>query len=1248
MQREGGGLALERLQLRLLGGFQLSRQGRAGDGLAYEKARALLAFLAMEADLPHSRKMLAEWLWPEFPLNAALANLRIVLLDLRKAVNTGTAVRLNVDRNSVSLVASGFSIDVSTFMLPRKHCACIGAPLPCGECIAGMEARSALYQGDFLASFSLPDCPDFDDWLQLQREALRQVAIRLHAELAGIHELRGDIAAAMGHAQRHVAMANWDEAGHRRLIRLLAQSGQPESALAQFERCRSLLNTELGVQPGEETRKLAEIIARGLSQREAEREPLKLEKSVARALVAERRQVTVLYCELLVPNAEDPDEVLSLLYPVQQRWVELLVKFSGHVVQTYTGGLLAYFGYPSASEHAVRDAMRAACALVEDSSAGVAFRIGIHTGPVVCGGSLPVPDIVGTTTSLAIRLRLLASPGEIAVSAEAASLVEGFFSFVPLGRRAISGIPKQVEVFHLVGQTSAAERVAAAERLTPLVGRVAELRMLFRLWNKARRGHRQFVLVCGEAGIGKSRLLAEFRGRLSEEQLAIRELRCAPEFSCSPFQPLIRLIEDVLDFSESDDEAARRSHLTSYFASRHPGMSAGERQAIATLLSLGAAENMQPCSPDAQRDALLSLMPRLLGQLSTNLPLLLLVEDVHWIDPSTLELLQRVMSLSGRAQILVVFTARPEFVSPWPAQLVPIFKLARLADDETYELVALLAPDLPPSVLSRLVERADGIPLFAEELADIASTVEDGEVPTTLKDLLTARLDSMGEAKSTAQLGAIIGRAFSGDLLCRISPLPAEVVDRHLLALAAANLIVAGRNGGYQFRHALIRDAAYQSQPKAARQTAHRLLAEVLQRSSRTHPEAIANHYGLASEWGLAVTFWLRAGNQAGRHSANREAMQHFQAGLKLIDKLPEGPGRKQFEFDLQNGLGVAAIAVEGYASVTAAKAHERAALLCELQADGPDMYRALWGLWASASSRAGYGHAFEMAQRLLRLAEFNDDNVQIQQAHFALGNTLFWQGRLVESRQHLEAALERYRPMHRTRHLADFGEDLRVTAGSYLSWVLELAGQPGEARRVIGETLTYARQIHHPYSLGYALTFAGLLYCRLHEPAQALSFADETLTLASIHDFPLWRIGGNAVHGWAQAVSGSNEGLDAIRGCIDATRPVMSGATLVILNLLAEAALARQCYQEALEAIEMALAMGSELDDHHVDAELLRMQGESLLGLSLSNALGARECFRKAQAIACEQSANGLLTPILEALAALGEVVPVKSRGAA
>ncbi len=1243
MPAAGEGDSSERLQLRLLGRFQLIRQGREGDGLSYEKGRALLAFMAIEADLPHSRKMLAEWLWPDLPLGAALANLRVVLLDLRKVVNSGTLVRLSVDRDSVCLNASGFFIDVAAFMLPGKRCSCAGTPVPCGDCLARMEARSALYRGDFLDGFSLADCLEFDDWLQLQREILRQPAIRLHAELARIHDARGDLPAAIAHSRRHVAMAGWDEAGHRQLIRLLTQSGQLDSALAQFERCRRFLDSELGVPIAEETRKLADAIVLGAAQRDAVNVVPQAESSVERFLAAERRQLTVLYCELSALNTEDPDEMLAVLYPAQQRWTGLLVNFSGHVVPTCTGGLLAYFGYPSASECAVRDAMRAARAMMEDASAGVAARIGIHTGLVVCGGSPAVPDIVGTTTTLAIRLRLLASPGEIAVSAEAASLVEGFFRFEPLGLRVISGVPQPVEAFLLASQTSAMDRVAAAPRLTPLVGRVAELQMLSTLWRKACHGHRQFMLVCGEAGIGKSRLLVEFRRQLSEELFVIRELRCLPEFSCSPFQPLIRLIEDALDFAESDDEAARHSRLMSYLAANHPGMCASECQAIAALLLLARAAEAQPSTADSQRDALLSLIPRLLDQTSPHLPLLLIVEDLHWADPSTLELLQRVLTCSGRAQMLAVFTARPGFAPPWPPQRVPILKLGRLSHDEIRELVTSLGPE-HSCVLNRLVERADGIPLFAEELARVSCAEPGGEIPATLKDILAARLDSTAQAKATAQLGATIGRVFPSDLLCRISPLPAEIVESHLMTLVASDLIVAARRGWFHFRHALICDAAYQSQTKAARQTAHRRVAEVLQSGPRIHPEVIASHYAAASDWERAVAFWLQAGHQAVRHSAYREAMLHFRAGLLLIGKLPAGPARTRFEFDLQNGLGVAAISVEGYGSAEATTAHERAASLFDLPPDAPDSFRALWGLWASASSRTGYGHALEMAERMLRIAERNRNSVQLQQAHFALGNTLFWQGRVALSQQHLEAALEHYRPIHRSRHLADFGEDLRVTAGSYLAWVRELAGHREKARQAMAEALDYARQIQHPYSLGYALTFAGMLHCRLREPGQALAIANEALFLAEKHDFPLWRIGGHVVRGWARAVSGHCDGLDEIRRSVEATRSVMSGVTLAVLDLLADAALAQHGYQEALETIGKALALGRELGDHHVEAELLRLQGESLLALSRSNVENARECFLKAEAIAREQGADGQLVPILEALTAIDDVAPAPS----
>lgn len=1228
--------AVDLLQLKLLGGFALLLPGRVGDGLSYEKARGLLAFLALGAT-PQIRKHLAALFWPDLPASAALSNLRIVLLDLRKALNHGDGHPLEVDRDVVRLDSAAIRVDAVAFMQPLKECACRSGALPCNTCVEQLERRAALYEGDFLDGFSLPDCPEFEDWISLQREALRRIALERHRELAEIHEARCQLAPAIAHAQRYVAIARWDESGQRRLMRLFDRAGQSASALAQYESLRRLLAEDLAVQPEDDTRKLAESIARKAAAQESVDRPSLSVAPVAAPVTVERRQVTVVYCELSAPGA---DEAFDVLYPLQQRWAERLVSRGGHVVQTYTGALLAYFGFPSASERAARDAMGAALEIVGDAPAGVSVRVGVHSGMVAGGGTQAVPDIVGTTTTLAIRLRLLAAPGSIVVSSDAACLVSGYFDFVPLGACQVAGLPTPVDTLRLVGETGAGDRLAAAAALTPLVGRHAELRLLSASWHRSRRGHPQFILVRGEAGIGKSRLLLEFRRSLQGEVHILRELRCSPEFSGSPFHPVATLIEQVLDLSDDDDDVERGTRLTTYLEARHRKLRPDERKVVAAMLQRLPDESVAAAA-DSLRDALLSLLPKLLADLAERSPLLLIVEDLHWSDPSTLELMQRLLVVTGRAQIMVVFTARPEFAPSWPAQAVRELPLSRITVTETRTLVETLAPQLSADVVDCIADRADGVPLFAEELARMAAGSGAEDIPATLQDLLASQLDRLGSAKQTAQLAATIGRSFSGELLRCVSPLAADVVGSHLATLVAANLLVPQRSNSYQFRHALIRDVAYQSQTNGVRQEAHRRLATALQRDTgrgmRSHPELVASHYEAAGEWSLAAAHWLAAANHASRHAANHEALHHYRAGLQLIGRLPAVPSTRRLEFDLQNGLGVTALAVDGYGSLQATQAHERAAALCENVADSPDRYRALWGLWASASSRAGYGHALDMAQHLLRVAEQSGNSVQLQQANFAMGNTLFWQGQLVNSRLHLETALAGCRPTHRAVHLADFGEDLRATATSYLSWVLELAGQPEEARRTSEAAVAHARQIHHPFSLGYALTFAALLHCRQGEPERAMAIGEEVLTLAATHDFPLWRIGGHLAHGWGSAVSGGEAGFEEISLCLEATRSVMSGVSLLVLNLLASAQLSCGRYSEALETIGQALATGRDLQDSHLEAELLRMKGDALIGLSRANTAAARECYDAALALALDQGADSLTIRIRDAMSAAG-----------
>lgn len=1253
MQKGHGNASSSILGLNLLGGFTLIRPGMECHGLSYEKGRALLAYIALAPGIPHARRSLASLLWPDHSLKTALANLRLVLLNLRQVLNNQEHDCLRVERDSVLLdIAQLGDLDLARFTRARPACTAPDVAHQSSECTGCLHAMAAgieAYQGKFMAGFSLPDCPDFEEWLQQQRETLHRHALELATRLADCHERRGDYAAGLSFALHYLELCPWDEEAYRRAMRLLALNGQTGAALAQFEHCRHMLKDELGFEPAAATVELAKRIRDGSLRREAGRVGASSSAAPSNpALVlpppAERRQLTVLYGELSASNIEDPDEASALLYPAQCRWVQTIMRYSGHVVQTYTGGLLAYFGYPVAHENAAREALLAALAIVRDTQPGVRVRLGVHTGLVVSGGSDAVPDMVGTTTSLAIRLRLLIEDGNVAVSSDTARLVEGYFNFAPLGERRFPGISRSLDVFRMLGESEATDRLGAAGHLTPLVGRTMELNALMNVWNDVRAGHRHLVLLRGEAGIGKSRLLLAFKERLADQECVIREVRCTPEFSQSPFQPFIASIESLLGFSAEDSDTAKFARLAAYLESAHEHMAADAVPLLATFLSLPTCPpyaDLTPPSPQA-REAIFDLLPRLLHNLAQRKPVLFLFEDLHWADPSTRDALMYLVSHAQDMPILVVMTARPEYASPWVKDRVESWLLGGLEDDEVASMITAQAPDLCPAILQRLVERADGIPLFAEELAKIDSSGDDNEIPATLTDLLAARIDASGSAKMTAQLAATIGRNFDPVLLQDISSQTPEAQLHALHELEAAGLIKRGDGTNYQFCHALVHDAAYLSQTRTIRQASHLRIAKALLAGNehfvRKNPAIIAHHLAAGDDFAQAIAYWLKGGNLALRHAANHEAAHHFRAGLQLIDRLPHGPKSEHLELDLQNGLALAAIALGGYASPEASSALAKIVAQSEQHPDTPDMFRALWGLWASASSRSGYRLAADLARQLLHIAEQNGKAAHVAQAHFALGNTHFWQGNFILARAHLEAALASYHPRQRAIHLAHFGEDLRITAGSYLSWVLAFLDSPEAAEDVSAKTLANARQIKHPFSLCYALTFAALLQCRLQRPEAALSLANETIALAEAHAFHLWGIGGHIARGWARAAQGELGGVAEISQCIEATQTAMSGVTLLVLHLLADAQVRTQQYDDALETIRLALNTGRSLDDHHVEAELLCLRGQALLGQWLGNTPAATKSFERALTISSQQQATSIVRQVQLAQVAMME----------
>jgi len=444
------------------------------------------------------------------------------------------------------------------------------------------------------------------------------------------------------------------------------------------------------------------------------------------------------------------------------------------------GGLLAYFGYPQANEDAARRAVQAAMAITCEAVNGIEIRISVHTGIVITDGESAMPDMAGKTSKVAIQLCQSAARNEVTISQDTHGIVSGYFDCISLGVQHLSRLAQPVELFKVLRESGARTRLdAATAQLTPLVGRKSEITQLMRLWAKAVQGKHQIVLIQGEAGLGKSRLLHTLKERLSGQQHAIRELRCFPEFSQSPFHPLIATLEIIFGFAHGDTPEVKSAKLAHYLEAHYPLSVQDAVPLLTNLLSLPLSAPYQShagLSPQQQKEQTIAMLLDLLHALAWQQPVLFIAEDLHWIDPSTLELLKLFTERRGQGPVLAVFTARPEFDPPWSESLETTLPLTPLIGDEVAQMITSINQEIPPTILRLIVERADGVPLFAEEIAKLATQEKHASIPpgipATLHDLLAARMDKLGKAKYTAQLAATIGREFGLDLLRSVSHAP--------------------------------------------------------------------------------------------------------------------------------------------------------------------------------------------------------------------------------------------------------------------------------------------------------------------------------------------------------------------------------------------------------------------------------------------------------------------------------------------
>jgi class 3 adenylate cyclase/tetratricopeptide (TPR) repeat protein len=880
------------------------------------------------------------------------------------------------------------------------------------------------------------------------------------------------------------------------------------------------------------------------------------------APAAERRQLTVLFCDL-VGSTElaarlDPEDLHQVMSAYHHCVAAVVERFEGHVAKYMGDGVLAYFGWPRAHEDDAERAVRAGLELAATvarlaprAGAVLQVRVGVATGLVVVGdlageGAAREEAVVGETPNLAARLQTLAEPGSVVIAPGSRRLLGGLFDLADLGAQNLKGFAAPLRTWRVLGPSHIEDRfeVREAAGLTPLVGREGELTLLLRRWEQAKDGEGQVVLLSGEPGIGKSRLVRAVRERLRDEPHTPLTHLCSPFHQTSALHPVIGLLERAAGFARDDPPGRRLQKLEALLGLGTEDVAA-VAPLIAALLAIPAGDRYPAIdlTPQQQKEKTLRALVAQLAGLAARQPVLALYEDAQWSDPTTLELLEQTIDRVQHLPVLAIITFRPEFTPPWRGQAhINSLALNRLSRKQGSAMVAEVTggKTLPAEVLEQIVSKTDGVPLFVEELtkAVIESGLledEDGRytltgslpplaIPTTLHDSLLARLDRLAPAKEVAQTGAAIGREFSYELLAAVSPLGDDELRGALNRLVEAELIF--RQGTppqatYSFKHSLVRDAAYETLLKSRRQQLHGRIAGALRdrfpATIEAKPEVMARHCAEAGFANEAIQFLTKAGRQALERSANAEAVGHLGKGLALLEALPAGPERDAVELDLLVALGPPLIATKGFSDPEVEKTYLRARALCQELENATQLVPVLVALANIHLLRAELRQARELGHECLALAQHNDDPGIRMAAHRLLGSTLHFLGEFPGARAQLEQA-HALREHHQRRFDASLYliSGSRVYCRSIYARVLWALGYLEQAGRTSDEALRLAQETSHSHTLAQALSLAAAFQLDRRDVARTEELARGALALAAEHEFPYWRATGSLWWGWA------------------------------------------------------------------------------------------------------------------------------------
>jgi len=1275
-----------RVKIRVLGTLEVRREP-ADDlvRLDSRKLGGLLAYLAFCPGMASTRESLATLLWDRSGSEQARASLRQALVVLRKLIDVPGEPILIPDHDRVALARDAVWVDAIEFQR-----------LVAEGTTEALQRAMTLYRGHLLEGVSIGSSA-FEDWVRAESQRLQDLAIGALAKLLAIHQEAGDFAAAVEVIHRILAIDPLHDDAHRTLILLYARQGARGEALKQYDRYRALLQRELGLEPDAATRQLVQGLHDAHRTEAATEMALAVDvKSRTGGLVAaaepargtlqpmgaegpvpgqptyksSRRFVTLLSCTLADDVAMsarlDPEDLGRVVEAFMACCDDIVAQHHGYVFHHLDQSVSACFGYPEADEHGPERAVRAALEIVAKvgrlmpvPESRLRTRVGVSSGWVVMSeravtGRAREAGIAGAEPHIVAALQAAAEPDSVLIAESTRTLLGTLFDCEDLGIRKLAKVAVPVQVWRVLGERPGESRFTATRGspvLAAMIGREEELDMLRRRWQLARTGIGQVVVLAGEPGIGKSRLVEALRMELAGEPVAYLAYYCSPHHQQSTLYPVIQQLERAAGYARHDTPAVKLEKLEALL--RLSGSDLSGTPLVADLLSIPSDDRYPPLNlaPQRQKEKTLEVLEAQLIGLARKQPVLMIFDDLHWSDPATREAVDRLMELVQTLPVLMVISHRPGIPIPRTGEShVTSLVLKRLGRSESRALVELLAGEnaLTHDVVATIAEKADGIPLFVEELTKYAlATGAPGgrhlaadrlpsstiRVPDKLHDLLVARLDTLGPAKTVAQEAAVIGRRFSYPLLEAVSSLDEPQLQSALASLVDAGLVyVHGTppEANYRFKHALVQDAAYASLLRSDRAPLHERIALALEERfpwmAELEPEALAEHFAQAGLTERAIPYWQAAAELGLRRSAQHEAIAYIGKALKSLERLPSSTQRSGQELALQVLLGQAWMLAAGYTAPEVESAYKRAQQLGEELGDSYHLFFVLLGLWQFYIAKAQVAPARAVAERLLSLALGQDNRGFAIEAHVAQFVTLFTEGRFEEVLDHANQAIALHDPAAHHEHIRNFGYDGYVIALNGAAWANWILGYPERGLQRAREVVAVARTVAHPYSRTMALYSAAWLHLFRREAGAARELAEESIALSAEHGFVWPQAYAAPVAGWAVAEEGRPvEAIEAIRTGLAALermghqlwRPHQQG-------LLATALARAGQTEEALAEVTRALDSADRTGDVENTAELHRLKGELTLRRAGPDAhVEAEHCFRRAVGIAHRQRAK-------------------------